>query len=62
LKITTAGLDHIDIYADGHPAGPGLPLKGSGTIRVPLPTGANAVEVIGFNQKVIRQRRRLSYS
>ena len=27
LKITTAGLDRIDIYADGHPAGPSRPLK-----------------------------------
>ena len=57
LKITTAGLDHFDIYADGHPAGPGFPLKGNGTVRVPLPKGADAVEVVGFSQKVIRQRR-----
>jgi hypothetical protein len=62
LKITTAGLDHFDIYADGHPAAPGSPLKGNGTVRVPLPKGANAVEVVGFSQKVIRQRRRLSLS
>jgi hypothetical protein len=60
LKITTAGLDHLDIYADGHPAGPGLPLKGIGTIRVPLPKGADVFEVVGFSQKVVRQRRRLS--
>jgi hypothetical protein len=60
LKITAAGLDHLDIYADGHPAGPGLSLKGNGTVRVPLPIGTNAVEVVGFNQQVIRQRRRLS--
>jgi hypothetical protein len=60
LKITTAGLDHLDVYTDGHPAGPGCPLKGNGTVRVPLPKGANAVEVVGFSQKVIRQRRRLS--
>jgi hypothetical protein len=60
LKITTAGLDHLDIYADGHPASPGLPLKGNGTVRVSLPKGADAIEVVGFNQKVTRQRRRLS--
>jgi hypothetical protein len=60
LKITTAGLDHLDIYADGHPAGPGFPLKGNGTVRVPLPKGSEAIEVVGFSQKVIRQRRRLS--
>jgi hypothetical protein len=39
LRITTAGLDHLDVYADGHPAGPGFALKGNGTIRVPLPQG-----------------------
>jgi hypothetical protein len=60
LKITTVGLDHLDIYADGHPAGPGLPLKGNGTIRVPLPKGADVFEVVGFSQKAVRQRRRLS--
>ena len=27
LTITTAGLDHVDIYADGHPAGPGVPAR-----------------------------------
>jgi hypothetical protein len=60
LNITTVGLDHLDIYADGHPAGPGLPLKGNGTIRVPLPKGADVFEVVGFSQKAVRQRRRLS--
>jgi hypothetical protein len=62
LKITTAGLDHLDVYVNGHPAGPGFPLKGNGTVRVPLTIGADAVEVLGFSQKAIRQRRRLSFS
>jgi hypothetical protein len=60
LKITTAGLDQIDIFADGHPTGAGLPLKGNGTVRLPFPKGAGSIEVVGFSQKVIRQRRRLS--
>jgi hypothetical protein len=60
LKITTAGLDQIDIFADGHPTGAGLPLKGNGTVRLPLPKGAGSIEVVGFAQKVVRQRRRLS--
>jgi hypothetical protein len=59
LAITTAGLDHIDIYVDGHPAAPGMPLKSDNTVRVKLPAGAGAVEVVGFSQKVVRQRRRL---
>jgi Peptidase family S41 len=62
LRITTAGLDHLDVYADGHPAGPGFALKGNGTIRVPLPQAADAVEVVGFSQNAVRQRRKLSSS
>jgi hypothetical protein len=62
LKITTSGLDHLDVYSDGHPAGPGIALKGNNTIRVPLPRGAGAVEVVGFSQNIVRQRRRLSFS
>ena len=59
LSITTAGLDHIDIYSDGHPTGPGRPLKRNGTVRVRLPENAGPIEVVGFSEKVIRQRRRL---
>ena len=62
LKITTAGLDYVDIYADGHPAGPGVPLRKDGTIRVDLPNGAGAIEVVGFSQNTVRQRRRLPAS
>jgi hypothetical protein len=60
LTIRTSGLDHIDIYVDGHPAGPGMPLKKDGSIRVPLPESAGQVDVAGFSGNVIRQRRRLA--
>jgi hypothetical protein len=59
LIITSASLDHIDVYFDGHPAGPGIPLKGDGTVRVKLSDRTAAIEVVGFSQKIIRQRRRL---
>jgi hypothetical protein len=59
LTITTAGLDHVDVYSDGHPAGPGITLKGDGTVRVQLPDRTGVVEVAGFRQNIIRQRRRL---
>ena len=59
LTITTSGLDHVDIYADGHPAGPGVPVRKDGTIRVDLPNGAGAIEAVGFRENTIRQRRRL---
>jgi hypothetical protein len=60
LTVRTSGLDHIDIYVDGHPARPGLPLKKDGSIRVPLPTTAGQVDVVGFSGNIVRQRRRLA--
>ena len=59
LTIATRGLDHIDVYSDGHPAGPGMPVKRNETVRVRLPGGAGAIEVVGFSQNAVRQRRRL---
>jgi len=60
LKITTSGLDHLDVYADGHPVGPGTTLKKKGTITLQIPPRAGSVEVVGFSEKVVRQRRRLA--
>jgi hypothetical protein len=60
LKIVTAGLDHIDVYHDGHPAGPGRRLQRNGSIQARLPNRGGTVEVVGFSQGVIRQRRRLA--
>ena len=59
LRITTAGLDRIDVYADGHPARPSLPLKGKGTVSIQLPKVTGTCEIVGFSQGVVRQRRRL---
>ena len=60
LTVTTRGLDHIDVYSDGHPAVPGMLLKGDGAVRIRLPRGSGAIEVMGFSQTVLRQRRRLA--
>ncbi len=59
LTVTTRGLDRIDVYSDGHPARRGMALKGNGTVRVRLHRGAGAIEVVGFSQNVVCQRRRL---
>lgn len=59
LTIVTAGLDQLDLYIDGHPSGGTIFLKQDGTKRVPLPTKAGEVEVVGFAGGVVRQRRRL---
>ena len=60
LAITSAGLDHVDVYADGHPATTGIALKANRSVRVSLPKDTSVVEVVGFNQNVVVQRRRLS--
>ena len=59
LSIKTARLDYIDIYTNGHPAGPGLPLKSDGTVQIKLSRNGGTIEVIGFSKNVVRQRRRL---
>src|SRR4029453_2824406 len=59
LTVTTSGLDHIDIYVDDHPAGPGMALTNDGRIRVSGLEAGELVEVLGFAQNVLRQRRRL---
>jgi hypothetical protein len=60
LAITSAGLDHVDVYIDGHPATTGIAVKAKRTIRVSLPKSAGIVEVVGFSQNVAAQRRKLS--
>ncbi len=60
LTVRTGGLDQLDLYLDGHPAGAPIFLVRDGTRRVTLPPGAAAVEVVGFADGVVRQRRRLA--
>jgi len=59
LMIATGGLDHIDVYADGHPAFAGVQQSKDGTLPFQLPPSSGEVEVVGFSGKVMRQRRRL---
>lgn len=60
VSVQSEGLDHLDIYADGHPAGAPVTLNRSGTRRIVVPDDAREVEVVGFSEGVIRQRRRLT--
>jgi hypothetical protein len=60
LTATTIGLDQLDIYVDGHPAGRPIVLQGERTTTpIPLPANARQIEVVGFSTGVVRQRRRL---
>ncbi|HEX5075924.1 MAG TPA: S41 family peptidase [Gemmatimonadaceae bacterium] len=60
LSVATEGLDHLDVFADGHPAALPISLNRDGVRRVVIPDGAGEVEVVGFSQGVVRQRRRLT--
>jgi peptidase S41-like protein len=59
LTINTAGLDHIDVFVDGHPACPGRMVTGDREIRLQVPDHCDEVEVVGFAGREIKQRRRL---
>jgi hypothetical protein len=60
VNIETAGLDQIDIFADGHAAGPSIGIGHDGTRLITLSPGMQRVEVVGYAEKVVRQRRRLT--
>lgn len=62
LEIRTEGLDQLDLYVNGHPAGTPIDLKSSGRQRISLPTGTRQVDVVGFANEVVRQRRRLTFT
>jgi hypothetical protein len=59
LAVTTSGLDHIDVYANGHPAFAGIEHVQDGTLPLQLAPNAGEVEVVGFAGNVVQQRRRL---
>jgi hypothetical protein len=60
LTVTTANLDQLDFYVDGHPGGPPTVLRRDGTSRLKFPAAAQEVEVVGLSGGVVRQRRRLT--
>jgi hypothetical protein len=59
IIVTTEGIDQIDVYADGHPIGPGVSVRRNGTRRITVPSDAGVIEIIGFADHAVRQRRRL---
>jgi hypothetical protein len=60
LTVETEGLDQLDLYVNGHPGGMPTLLQADGTRRIALPANARDVEVVGFSNGVVRQRRRLT--
>ena len=58
LQVTTRGIGRLDLYVDGRPEG--WKEVSDGTIPVALPKGWSSVEVCGYADDVLRQRRRFS--
>ena len=57
LEVTTRGLSRLDLYVDGRPEG--WTAASDGTTSLELPAGWSNLEVWGFADGVLRQRRRL---
>ena len=59
IRVTTDGLDRLDLYVDGHAAASHR-LDARTTFSLTYPAGTRTIEVAGFANKVVRQRRRLT--
>ena len=59
VTLATSGLDRIDAFVDGHPAG-SFAVGDGASVDVPYPTGAKVVDAVGFAREEIRQRRRIA--
>ena len=57
ITIETAGIDRVDLYYDGHPAGALTRIRRAGKRRMHVPATANEVEVVGWSDGSICQRR-----
>jgi len=59
LIVSTKGIDQLDLYVDRHPASAPIGVGPGGRTRIALPSRAHEVEVVGFSQGTVRQRRRI---
>lgn len=59
VVVRTDGIDRLDTFVNGHPSGPSLRLRGRRPIRIRLPAEARSVDVVGYADGSVRQRRRL---
>jgi hypothetical protein len=57
IRVTTQGLDRLDVYIDDRPVGSKDVADGLTTLK--LPQGWSSVELQGFSGELLRQRRRL---
>jgi C-terminal processing protease CtpA/Prc len=58
LTVETIGLDRLDLFADGHPAGPSTVVKRDGVRTLRVSRDVTTGEVIGYAGASVKQRRR----
>jgi C-terminal processing protease CtpA/Prc len=56
LEVVPTGLDRVDVYVDGRPAGASLEATGD-PLTAPLPTTWAEAAVLGYQGRILRQRR-----
>jgi hypothetical protein len=61
LRVKTVGLDRLDVYVDAHPDRESIPIDEDGTVSIKLLHDSPNVEIVGFAEGIIRQRRRLRW-
>ncbi|QIG47043.1 hypothetical protein G5V57_04335 [Nordella sp. HKS 07] len=61
IEVETAGIEQVDLFVDGHPAGFPHSIPGDGKHRIKLAVKkGQMVEVAGFAEESLRQKRRLT--
>lgn len=59
VTVTTSGLSRLDALFDGHP-GTSDVVSGATTTTIVVPPGTKAVEITGWGEDQVRQRRRIT--
>jgi hypothetical protein len=57
IRVSTSGLDHLDMFVDGHPGS--TQAIGADPVTLSYPAGTTMVELLGLSGTDLRQRRRL---
>ena len=60
VTVATNGLDRVDALFDGHP-GSTFVASDTKKLNVAYPTGTQRIELTGFDDETMRQRRRIDF-
>jgi C-terminal processing protease CtpA/Prc len=60
VVATTAGLDQLDLFGDGHPVGSTIHVRRDGTRRLRVAQSTRQLDVVGYSRGIVCQRRRIT--